>query len=136
MKESRYVKLAGTILCILRNARILFFFFIGRVITFLQSGNIYHCLLLSDSTRVSYRMFTEWLIEAHYLRTFLKISSRTPHFTTLQKFTDRIAGTILERKNDLFFHCPSSYQCQADILWNRLVWIQVNPCITVLHRNS
>ena len=38
-------------------------FFIGRVITFLQSGNIYHCLLLSDSTRVSYRMFTEWLIE-------------------------------------------------------------------------
>ena len=42
-------------------------------------------------------MFTEWLVEAHYLRTFLKISSRIPHFTTLQKFTDRIAGTILER---------------------------------------
>ena len=84
----------------------------------------------------SYRMFTEWLIEAHYLRTFLKISRRTPHFTTLQKFTDRIAGTILERKNNLFFHCPSSYQCQADILWNRFVWIQVNPFITVLHRKT
>jgi hypothetical protein len=42
-------------------------------------------------------MFTEWLVEAHYLRTFLKISSRIPHFTTLQKFTDRIVGTILER---------------------------------------
>jgi len=41
-------------------------------------------------------MFAEWLVEAHYLRTFLKIS-RIPHFTTLQKFTDRIAGTILER---------------------------------------
>jgi hypothetical protein len=42
-------------------------------------------------------MFTEWLVEAHYLRTFLKISSRIPHFTTLQKFADRITGTILQR---------------------------------------
>ena len=42
-------------------------------------------------------MCIEWLVEAHYLRTSLKISSRIPHFTTLQKFTDRIAGTILER---------------------------------------
>ena len=41
-------------------------------------------------------MFTEWLVEAHYLMTFLKIS-RIPHLTTLQKFTDRLAGTILER---------------------------------------
>jgi len=41
-------------------------------------------------------MFTEWLIEAYYLRMFLKLS-RLPHFTTLQKFTDRITGTILER---------------------------------------
>jgi len=37
----------------------------------------------------SYRMFTEWLVEAHYLRMFLQIS-RIPHFTTLQKFSDRI----------------------------------------------
>jgi Transposase DDE domain len=44
----------------------------------------------------SYRMFTEWLIEAYYLRMLLKLS-RIPHFTTLQKFTDRITGTILER---------------------------------------
>lgn len=44
----------------------------------------------------SYRMFTEWLVEAHYLRMFLKIS-RIPHFTTLQKFADRITGTILQR---------------------------------------
>jgi hypothetical protein len=41
-------------------------------------------------------MFTEWLVEAHYLRMFLQIS-RIPHFTTLQKFMDRIAGTILQR---------------------------------------
>lgn len=44
----------------------------------------------------SYRMFTEWLVEAYYLRMFLNLS-RIPHFTTLQKFTDRITGTILER---------------------------------------
>jgi hypothetical protein len=43
----------------------------------------------------SYRMFTEWLVEAHYLRMFLKMY-RIPHFTTLQKFMDRIVGTILQ----------------------------------------
>jgi hypothetical protein len=41
-------------------------------------------------------MFTEWLAEAYYLRMFLRLS-RIPHFTTLQKFTDKITGTILER---------------------------------------
>jgi hypothetical protein len=45
----------------------------------------------------SYRMFTEWLAEAYYLRMFLRLSRIIPHFTTLQKFTDRITGTILER---------------------------------------
>lgn len=44
----------------------------------------------------SYRMFADWLIEAHYLRLFLQLS-KIPHFTTLQKFTDRMAGSILER---------------------------------------
>ena len=44
----------------------------------------------------SYRMFVEWLIEAHYLRLFLGLS-RVPHFTTLQKFTDRINNTLLEK---------------------------------------
>jgi hypothetical protein len=44
----------------------------------------------------SYRMFSEWLVEAYYLRTVLKLS-HIPHFTTLQKFTERISGTILEK---------------------------------------
>ena len=45
----------------------------------------------------SYRMFSEWLVEeAYYLRTFLRLS-HVPHFTTLQKFTERISGTLLER---------------------------------------
>jgi hypothetical protein len=34
-------------------------------------------------------MFTDWLVEAYYLRLFLQLS-RIPHYTTLQKFTDRI----------------------------------------------
>jgi len=62
-------------------------------------------------------MFTEWLVEAHYLRMFRKIS-RIPHFTTLQKFMDRIAGTILQgmissfialiNVNHIFFGIDSS----------------------------
>jgi hypothetical protein len=62
-------------------------------------------------------MFTEWLVEAHYLRMFPKIS-RIPHFATLQKFMDRIAGTILQAMissfialinvNHIFFGIDSS----------------------------
>ena len=39
-------------------------------------------------------MFTDWLVEAYYLRLFLQLS-RIPHFTTLQKFTDRINVVML-----------------------------------------
>jgi len=39
-------------------------------------------------------MFVEWLIEAYYLRIFMKLS-HIPHYTTLQKFTERINGTLL-----------------------------------------
>jgi hypothetical protein len=42
----------------------------------------------------SYRMFVDWLVEAYYLRLFLQLS-RIPHFTTLQKFADRINSTLL-----------------------------------------
>ena len=44
----------------------------------------------------SYRMFVEWLVEAHYLRLYLQLS-RISHFTTLQKFTDRINNSLLEK---------------------------------------
>ncbi len=44
----------------------------------------------------SYRMFIEWLVEAHYFRLFLGLS-RIPHFTTLQKFAGRISNTLLEK---------------------------------------
>ena len=96
VKESKYVKLAHTMLCILKNARMPLF--LHR-----KSNHIFtvwqHLVLLTirQYEGKSFRMFTEWLVvEAHYLRMFLKLS-RIPHFTTLQKFTDRITGTILER---------------------------------------
>src|SRR5919198_5083793 len=41
-------------------------------------------------------MFSEWLVEAYYLRMFLQLS-HIPHYTTLQKFAERISGTILEK---------------------------------------
>lgn len=41
-------------------------------------------------------MFADWLIEACYLKMSLHLS-KIPHFTTLQKFADRITGTVLER---------------------------------------
>ena len=41
-------------------------------------------------------MFTDWLVEAYYLRLFLQLS-RIPHYTTLQKFTDRIKIMMLEK---------------------------------------
>jgi hypothetical protein len=41
-------------------------------------------------------VFVEWLVEAYYLRIFLQLS-HIPHFTTLQKFTERISGTLLEK---------------------------------------
>ena len=44
----------------------------------------------------SYRMFVDWLFEAYYLRPFLRLS-RIPHFTMLQKFTERINNAMLER---------------------------------------
>ena len=40
-------------------------------------------------------MFAEWLVEAYYhLRLFLQLS-KIPHYTTLQKFTDRINIMVL-----------------------------------------
>ena len=52
-------------------------------------------LVLRQYENKSYRMFVEWLIEAYYLRIFMKLSHISPHYTTLQKFTERINGTSL-----------------------------------------
>ena len=95
LKESRYVRLANTMYRVLRNSRIPLFLHrkSNHVFTMWQ-----HLILLTirQYEGKSYRMFVEWLIEAHYLRLFLGLS-RIPHFTTLQKFTDRINNSLLEK---------------------------------------
>src|SRR5919197_1412495 len=95
MKESRYVRLANTMLRVLRNSRIPLF--LHR-----KSNHIFtvwqHMILLviRQYEAKSYRMFSEWQVEAYYLRMFLQLS-HIPHYTTLQKFAERISGTILEK---------------------------------------
>ncbi|MGA9844296.1 MAG: hypothetical protein WBQ25_18500, partial [Nitrososphaeraceae archaeon] len=95
MKESRYVRLANTMYRVLRNSRISFFLHkkSNHVFTMWQ-----HLVLLTirQYEGKSYRMFTKWLVETHYLRLFLRLS-RNPHFTTLQRFTERINNALLER---------------------------------------
>jgi len=87
--------MARTMLRILKHARIPLFF--NR-----KSNHMFtvcqHVVLLTirQYEGKSYRMFADWLVEAHYLRMFLQLS-KIPHFTTLQKFTDRTGGTILDR---------------------------------------
>ena len=53
-------------------------------------------LVIRQYEAKSYRLFVDWLVEAYYLRMFLQLS-HIPHFTTLQKFTERISGTLLEK---------------------------------------
>jgi hypothetical protein len=56
----------------------------------------YGILVIRQYEGKSYRLFSEWLVEAYYLRMFLQLS-HIPHFTTLLKFTERVNDTMLER---------------------------------------
>jgi hypothetical protein len=95
LKESRYVRLANTMLHVLRKARI-------PVFLHRKSNHIFavwqHMVLLviRQYEGKSYRLFSEWLVEAYCSRMFLQVS-HIPHFTTLQKFRESINGTMLER---------------------------------------
>ena len=95
LKESRYVRLANTMYRALRNSRIPLFLHrkSNHVFTMWQ-----HLILLAirQYEGKSYRMFVEWLTKAYYLRLFLQLS-RIPHFSTLQKFTNRINNSLLEK---------------------------------------
>ena len=95
MKESRYVKLAKTMLNVLMRARVPLYMH-GK------SNHIYtvwqHLILLAlrQYEGKSYRGFVDWLHEAYYLRIFLQLS-KIPHYTTLQKVASRMNGTLLYR---------------------------------------
>ena len=71
------------------------YFYAERAITYSVWQHIV-LLVIRRYEGKSYRMFSEWLVEAYYLRTFLQLS-HVPHFTTLQKFSERITGTLLQR---------------------------------------
>ena len=98
MKESRYVRLANTMLHVLRNARIPIFLHrkSNHIFTVWQHMVLLLLVMIRQYEGKSYRLFSEWLVEAYYLRMFLQLS-HIPHFTTLQKFTERVNGTMLER---------------------------------------
>ena len=87
-QQSKYVRLAGQLLRILKHCRI-------PLYLHKKSNHIYtvwqHIVLVTirQYEGKSYRMFVDWLVEAYYLRLFLQLS-RIPHYTTLQKFSDRI----------------------------------------------
>jgi hypothetical protein len=87
-QQSKYVRLADQLLRILKHCRI-------PLYLHKKSNHIYtvwqHIVLVTirQYEGKSYRMFTDWLVEAYYLRLFLQLS-KIPHYTTMQKFTDRI----------------------------------------------
>ena len=80
---------------VLRNARIPIFLHrkSNHIFTVWQHMVL---LVIRQYEAKSYRLFVDWLVEAYYLRMFLQLS-HIPHFTTLQKFTERISGTLLEK---------------------------------------
>ena len=92
-QQSKYVRLADQLLRILKHCRLPLY--LHR-----KSNHIYtvwqHIVLVTirQYEGKSYRMFTDWLVEAYYLRLFLQLS-KIPHYTTLQKFTDRINVVML-----------------------------------------
>ena len=94
MKESKYVRLASTIYRVLRNSRTPMFLHKKSNHVFSLWQHIVVLLTVRQYGGKSYRMFVEWLVEAYYLRLFLQLS-RIPHFTTLQKFAERINSTLL-----------------------------------------
>ena len=95
MKESRYVRLANTMFRILNKSRIPLFLHKKSNHIFTVRQHIV-LLVLRQYENKSYRMFSEWLVEAYYLRMSLQLS-HIPHYTTLQKFAARISGTILAK---------------------------------------
>jgi hypothetical protein len=83
----------------------------------------------------SYRLCVDWLVEeAYYLR-----MNRSPFITTYTTFhySSEIHGKNQwnpARKDNFIIH--NCYKNRTIIRWNRFVWLQSNPCFTVLYRKS
>ena len=87
LKESRYVRLANTLFRVLNKSRIPLFLLhkkSNHIFTVWQ--HIVVLLVLRQYEGKSYRMFVDWLVEAYYLRTVLRLSyiyHITPLFKSL-----------------------------------------------------
>ena len=94
-RQSKYVKLANSMLSVLKHGRISLYFHkkSNHIFTVWQ-----HIILLTlrQYENKSYRRFVEWLEEANNLLQYLQLK-RIPHFTTLQKFAARISNSILQK---------------------------------------
>jgi hypothetical protein len=94
-RQTKYVKLANSLLSILKHSRISLYLSkkSNRIFNVWQ-----HIVLLAmrQYENKSYRRFVEWLEEAVNLLQHLQLK-RIPHFTTLQKFTARISNSLLQR---------------------------------------
>lgn len=94
-RQTKYVKLANSLLSILKHSRVSLY--LSK-----KSNHIFnvwqHVVLLAmrQYENKSYRRFVEWLEEAANLLQHLHLK-RIPHFTTLQKFTARISNSLLQR---------------------------------------
>lgn len=94
-RQSRYVKLANSLLSILRHSRISLYIHkrSNHVFTVWQ-----HIVLLAlrQYENKSYRRFVDWLEEATNLLDYLGFK-RIPHYTTIQKFATRISNSMLQK---------------------------------------
>ena len=122
---------------ILRNARIPLFLCrnSNHIFTVWWQHMVLLLVMIRQYEGKSYRMFSEWIVEEAYdLRTFLQLS-HVPHFTTLQKFTERISGTLLEKIIISSFTIITKIG-QLFVGIDRFIWIQSNSCISLLCRKN
>ena len=116
---------------VLRNARIPLFLHrkSNHIFTVWQHMVL---LVIRQYKAKSYRLFVDWLVEAYYLRIVLQLS-HIPHFTTLQKFTERISGTLLGKIISSFIILTKIGQLFIGIDSSGF---KATHCFTVLYRKS
>jgi len=105
----------------------------NRIFTVWQ--HIVSLVVIRQYEEKSYRLFSGWLVEAYHLRTFLQLS-HIPHFTTLQKFRERISGTLLEKIIISSSFIIVTKMGQLFVVIDRFIWAQSNWCFTLLYRKS
>ena len=116
------------------------YFSTERVIAYSPSGGAYG-IIIGDNTlvtkeRKSYRLFVDWLVEeAYHLR-----MNRSPVITTYTTFhySSEIHGKnhrYRSEKDNCIIR--NSYKNRTIIIhWDRFIWVQSNPCFTILYGKS